>query len=86
MARQKIEDPDLLQPDLNEEKNEEGVEKQPVKNATVQEEQRKVSCRVVDDVNVFIGSRHIVCKKDSNVSLDSDVAAILSHAGKLYRL
>lgn len=85
MPRTKIEDPDLLPGNKSiEETTEANTETS--REATVQTKAKKQNCVVVESVDCYIGNRHIQLEKNTTVALDPDVAAILSNAGKIYRL
>lgn len=83
--REKIEDEDLRNDDLNEETTAEtATEKEPEVRVTTSV--KKVKIHTVEEINSIISCIPYTFAKDKDVIVPSDVAAILCFAKKAYRL
>ena len=58
----------------------------PETKAEVNSEVKKVKIRATEDIDCLISCQPVKVKKDKEVAVTSDVAAILCFAGKAYRL
>ena len=58
----------------------------PAEEVEVTTEVKKVKIRATEDIDCLIACQPVKVKKDKEVTVSSDVAAILCFAGKAYRL